>query len=427
MNGWTPTPALGRAIIVAMVGLVGAVVFGSPALVVLASTFVLPALLGAIGRPDTAPRIDTRLGLTRLHEGQGTTSGLQISDPRGVEQITRVIPRMPHIATVPASGALAVPITLPEASAIALGPRRWGHRPIDEEQVALTSDWCGYRWGPERLAGQHLTVWPQAAAYDSAAEAPQPDGLVGAHRSRRAGSGTEFAGIRPFAPGDRLRRISWPVSLRTGELQVVTTRAEQDASVLVVVDALRDIGISGGMDGRASSLDLTVRAASALAGHHIRRGDRVSLRVVGPGDARVPLGAGPRHLHRLTGTLTRVVPGSAPMADGTLELGVTGGCIVYVLSTMLDAPLVTATALLSARGVSVVVIDTLGERPVDELGGRTSTKALAWRMRMIERKAMLVRLASLGCTIVPWQGPGTVDAVMRQQSRRAQRPQVRTR
>ena len=93
------------------------------------------------------------------------------------------------------------------------------------------------RHGPVRLPAQQLTVWPQAAAYDSTAEAPQPDGLVGAHRARQVGSGTEFAGIRTFAPGDRLRRISWPVSLRTRELQVVTTRAEQDASVAQVAIA----------------------------------------------------------------------------------------------------------------------------------------------------------------------------------------------
>jgi len=427
MSEWTPTPALGRATVVALVGSVGAVVAGSPALAVLAAPFVLPAVLGALGRPGTAPRLLTRLGLTRLHEGQGTTSTLEVTDLEGVEQVTRVLARTPYVVAVPPSGALAVPASPIEASVVALGARRWGQRPVGDEQVALTSAWCGYRWGPERLPAQQLTVWPQAEAYDSTAEAPQPDGLVGAHRSRRVGSGTEFAGIRPFAPGDRLRRISWPVSLRTGELQVVTTRAEQDASVLVVVDAVRDIGVSAGVDGRASSLDLTVRAASALAGHHIRRGDRVGMRVVGPGHARVPLGSGARHLHRLTGSLARVLPATAPMKNETLELGVRGGCVVYVLSTMLHPPLVTATALLSARGVSVVVIDTLGERPIEEMGGRTSATGLAWRMRMLERAAMLERLAALGCPVVPWQGPGTVDVVLRQQSRRRQLPQVRTR
>jgi hypothetical protein len=151
------------------------------------------------------------------------------------------------------------------------------------------------------------------------------------------------------------------------------------------------------------------------------------MRVVGPGDARVPFGSGPRHLHRITGTLTRIVAETGPVSDQTLELGVTGGSVVYVLSTMLHAPIVNASALLSARGVSVLVIDTLGERSLDELGGPTSPAGLAWRMRMIERANLLQRLSALGCPIVPWRGRGTVDEVLRQQSRRGQVPQVRAR
>ena len=40
------------------------------------------------------------------------------------------------------------------------------------------------------------------------------------------------------------------MSLRTGDLHVITTRAEQDAGVWLVVDGLRDIGVSGEI-GRA--------------------------------------------------------------------------------------------------------------------------------------------------------------------------------
>lgn len=426
MTAWSPTPALGRATLVAATGLIVAALAGSPVLVILAAPFLVPAALGLLGRPRSEPRITSELGVSRLHEGQGTTSTLRITGSDEAEQVTRVQSRAAYVAAKPASGALSVRAG-DDRSVIELGPRRWGRPAVGDEQVALTSAWCGYRYGPVRLGAQQLTVWPQAAPYDSTAEAPQPDGLVGAHRSRRVGSGTEFAGIRPFAPGDRLRRISWPVSLRTRELQVVTTRAEQDASVLIVVDALRDIGVSGGVGGRASSLDLTVRAASALADHHVRRGDRVGMRVVGPGDARVPFGSGPRHLHRITGTLTRVVPETASVPEQTLELGVTGGCVVYVLSTMLHAPIVNAAALLSARGVSVVVIDTLGDRSLDELGGPTSPAGLAWRMRLVERANLLQQLAALGCPIVPWRGRGTVDAVLRQQARRGQVPRVRAR
>ncbi|PUA82012.1 DUF58 domain-containing protein [Nocardioides currus] len=425
-TGWTPTAAAARASVVAAAGLVAGALTGSPVLVVLAAPFLVPALMGLLGRPTSRPRATATLGATRLHEGQGSASTLHVADDDGIEQVTRVMARAAYVAMHPASGAVGV-LWRDGGGAIDLGPRRWGRRAVGDEQVAMTSAWCGYRHGPVRLPAQQLTVWPQAAAYDSTAEAPQPDGLVGAHRSRRIGSGTEFAGIRPFAPGDRLRRISWPVSLRTRELQVVTTRAEQDASVLVVVDALRDIGVSGGVDGRASSLDLTVRAASALADHHVRRGDRVGMRVLGPGEARVPFGSGPRHLHRITGTLARVVPETGTLHDAPLELGVTGGCVVYVLSTMLHAPVVTACATLSARGVPVVVIDTLGERSSAEMGGATSPTGLAWRMRMIERATLLQQLAALGCPIVTWRGAGTVDEVLRQLSRRGQVPQVRSR
>jgi uncharacterized protein (DUF58 family) len=252
---------------------------------------------------------------------------------------------------------------------------------------------------------------------------PQPDGLVGRHRSRRIGSGTEFEGIRPFATGDRLKRITWPVSLRTGELHVITTRAEQDAGVWLVVDGLRDIGVSGGIDGAASTLDLTVRAAAALAEHHVRTGDRVGLLVVAADGARVRLGSGQRHLQQLQGTLARVRTEARSIPPERLELGAGAGSVVYVLSPMLFTPLVTATASLQRSGTAVVVIDTLGERdPGDD---RLALPSLAARMQKIERDDRLDRLAELGCPVVPWRGPGTLDTVLQQLARRARVPKVR--
>jgi uncharacterized protein (DUF58 family) len=270
-----------------------------------------------------------------------------------------------------------------------------------------------------------LSVLPQTAPYDSRAEVPQPDGLVGRHRSRRIGTGTEFEGIRHFATGDRLKRINWPVSLRTGELHVVTTRAEQDAGVWLVVDGLRDIGVSGGIDGAASSLDLTVRAAAALAEHHIRTGDRVGLLVVAGDGARVRLGSGPRHLHRLQGTLARIRTEGHSVAPDRLDLGAGAGSVVHVLSPMLFTPLVTATAALQRGGASVVVIDTLGEREVG--ADRLALASLAARMQKLERDERLRQLAGLGCPVVAWRGPGTLDTVLHQLARRARVPKVRAR
>jgi uncharacterized protein (DUF58 family) len=273
-----------------------------------------------------------------------------------------------------------------------------------------------------------VRVLPTTAPYDSRAEVPQPLGLVGAHRSQRAGSGTELSGIRQFQPGDRLRRINWPVSLRTRTLHVVTTRAEEDTGVLLVVDAIADHGVSGGVDGAPSSLDLSVRAAAAIAEHHVRAGDRVALRVVGRGHEQVRYGAGARHLRRIQDQLATVRTGDVGDPEsGVLQLGVTGGAVVVVLSPMLAESVATVAATLTRRGVAVLVVDTLppdAQAPAVGDTGDATLVALAWRMRRIERSVVLERLAALGCPVVPWRGPGTVDDVMHRLARRAQLPRV---
>ncbi|WP_210504057.1 DUF58 domain-containing protein [Nocardioides xinjiangensis] len=425
MTSWRPTPALVRSCLLALGGVSGGIVLGQEVLVVLAAPFVVLAAMGLAGRPRRSPRLVARLDHHRLHEGQGTTSRLEVDDLAGVEHVTRVAARAVHVATSPTYGTVGslVDEGLP---GVAFSPRRWGRRAVGAERVALTSAWAGWRFGPVPLPENSLVVLPQTAPYDTRAEVPQPDGLVGRHRSRRLGSGTELEGIRPFAPGDRLKRITWPVSLRTGELHVVTTRAEQDAGVWLVVDGLRDIGVSGGIDGHASTLDLTVRAAAALAEHHVRTGDRVGLLVVAANGARVPLGSGPRHLQRLQGTLARVRTEARSTPPERLDLGAGAGSVVHVLSPMLFTPLVTATAGLQRSGASVVVVDTLGDALTAPDGAdRLALPSLAARMQRIERDDRLRRLAALGTPVVPWRGPGTLDTVLHQLARRAQVPKVR--
>jgi uncharacterized protein (DUF58 family) len=421
---WQPTPSLTRAVAVAAVCLAAAAVLGAPELVVLAAPFAVHGALGLVHRPRTEPEVDVVLGHLRLHEGQGTTSRLVLDDDRGVEHVARVAEAAPHVATTPAHGAVGAlhrPGTSSRVAEVAVSPRRWGRRRLGADRVALTSRWAGFRVGPRRTDGSELFVLPVGARYDSRAEAPHPVGLVGGHRSRRLGGGTELAGIRPFVVGDRLRRIDWRVTLRERDVHVVTTRAEEDASVLLVVDGLGDLGRSEGVDGAASSLDLSVRAATALAEHHARSGDRISLRVVGPARGDVPVGAGPRHLHRLHDALSRIVPTDRDLDASPLRLGATAGTVVHLFSPMLHEAVVNAAALLVRRGVPVVVVDTLP--PAADHGART-VEGLAWRMRLLRRARLLEQLADLGCPVVPWEGPGSLDDVLRQLARRARLPQV---
>jgi uncharacterized protein (DUF58 family) len=425
MNEWRATAGLVRATIVAATGFALGILLGSPVLVLLATPFLLWATFGLLNRPSAAPVIASTLDHTTLHEGQGTNSRLRLLSADDVEHVTRVVGATPHVALHPASGAVGG-LFDGSAPALEVSPRRWGRRRVGDEKLGLTSTWGGFRWGPVRLAGGEIWSLPTTAPFDSKAEAPQPVGLVGANRSRRLGDGSEFAAIRAFHAGDRLRRINWRVSLRTGDLHVVTARSEEDSGVLIVVDGLADHGRSGGVDGEASSLDTTVRSAAALAEYFTRTGDRVSLRIVGGASEAVGYGAGARHLRRLQTTLARLQPGQPrDYSVDRLQFRATGGTVVLVLSPMLDEAVVTATANLVRLGLPVMVIDTLppGAPPAAE-GDDSRAAWVAWRMRLTDRDGLLAQLARTGCPIVPWQGPGTLDLVLHRLARRAQAPRT---
>ena len=237
------------------------------------------------------------------------------------------------------------------------------------------------------------------------------------HQSRRRGDGNELESVRPFQPGDRLRRVRWPVSLRTGTLHVTSTVAEEDTSVLLLVDSGIEVGRSEGVRGAPSSLDVAVRAAGAVAEHHLIRGDRVGVRLLGSsGHGFVPSGSGRRHLRRVLETLARVVPGEDREQDpARTRFRVPAGSVVLVFTPMLSTASLVAVTTLASRGLDVVVVDCL---PEGVRVGVDDRAALAWRMRLLERRTLLERVRRAGIPVVAWRGPGTLDEVLRRLARR---------
>ena len=237
--------------------------------------------------------------------------------------------------------------------------------------------------------------------------------------------GAEFATIRPFAVGDRLRRIHWPVSLRTGELHVSASLVDVDTQIVLVVDASNDVGEHGGLDGPASSLDRSVRAAGALAEHFLRRGDRVGLRNAGAGPSiRLPAAGGQRHLRRLLFELALIKPGIDRQGQPRL-LGIPAGAMVVVLTPLLSTAVVEYVVTLRRAHFTVLVVDTLPDEIVAQ--ARTTTEALAWRVRLLQRDAKIRGLATEGVPTVPWRGPGSLDAVLRDLRRSSAAPRMAAR
>jgi uncharacterized protein (DUF58 family) len=425
---WHATSSLGRSLTIGGTGVALALAAGRPGLVVVVAPLLVMGALGVLHKPTREPQVFSTLARRQLHEGQGTRVRLETRDLDDVEHLTRVMSRLPFLATRPVEGVLGQ-LVAPgdEIAPIEVSPRRWGTRFVGAEKVALTTHWGGYRWGPVPFLGREVSVLPTVTHVRSSGEAPQPIGLIGAHRSRRDGDGTEFSSIRRFHSGDRLRRINWRVSLRQGNLHVESTRAEEDAAVLLIVDALADFGESEGIGGTESSLDVTVRAASALAEQYVAGGDRVSVRVLSPGGEYAGYGTGTRHLRRILILLSRIRPGiPRDVAIDRIDFRATAGTVVVVISPMLSEALATATVRLVRRGLSVIVVDPLpaGSTPTAYPESDAMVAALAWRMRLLDRSHLLAQLAAAGCPVVPWNGPRTLEEVLRRLARRAALPRA---
>ncbi|WP_203337780.1 DUF58 domain-containing protein [Nocardioides limicola] len=423
MTGWRPTHAHLRATVAGFGMLAFGVALGRPDLATLATGLALVAIWGFATRPGSDPVPPPAPGRLTVHEDEELSWQARVSGlpPRG--SLVAVHPPQRWLDVDPEDGCL-VPTDDDgvATAAITLRATRWGRRTLGEPGVAAYDRWCAWRWGPVSIPPLELTVLPVTPPFDSAAPAPHPRGLVGMERASRTGEGTEFAKVRPFQVGDRIRRVHWPVSARTGQLHVTATHADEDTQVMVLVDAVNDVG--AGHPGRHSSMDLTVRAAAALAEHFLRRGDRVGLRVFGAwGVTRVPAASGRLQLRRILDTLCLVEPGSARGEDAlAARQGLTAGTLALMLTPLIDPAATHQVAILTRAGIDVVVVDTMPDEVTTD--SDDPALVLAWRLRMLERRVELDRLAALGVPVVAWTGAHDLDHVLRDLTRRAGAPRV---
>ncbi len=416
-DGWLPTAAHARAVVAGMGLSVAAVLARRPDLLVLATPFVVAAVWAVLVRPSAPPKMRQSIGHGMLREGESTTWHVDLDDPEGrIDDVGVVLEAPTWMDVGPHDGQVAASLhdDPRERIDIFVRPYRWGYRRVGPALVVASSGWAAFRWASKNEAeATTLVTLPHSSEFDASAPPVHTPGLVGGNRSPRQGSGNEFASIRPFQPGDRLRRIHWPQSLRTGTLHVTSTWADHDRHVVLLVDALDEVGRSDGIDGRASSLDIAVRAASAIAAHYISTGDRVALVVLGSRSVRrLPPASGHRHLRRILEVLANIEPGSPAHDNGRMPGGLGEGALVLMLS-----PLVTPTALQRAvtvanRGLSVLVIDCLPPDIAEQTPDDPYT-GIAWRIELLKRERELRTVREAGIAVVPWSGPRSLDVVLR--------------
>ncbi|WP_404381756.1 DUF58 domain-containing protein [Knoellia locipacati] len=472
---WRPTPAHARAIVVGLLLLGVGAIMRRPDAVALGTPLAVVAVWSQLRRPTASPVMHAWLRHSVLREGQTTAWTATIEPGPGVEDVGMVVTETDFTRYTPASQSVAVGGVAGAGAGASTGAgagevgggsgadggggvggadrqldiacqsTRWGLRRLGPATCAVSGPFGAHVWQPGPVDAPPVPTVPLPEAFSARSPAPDPDGLVGRSRSRHHGDGSELADVRAFRFGDRLRRIHWPVSVRTGELHVTTTYADEDSEILLLVDAMQDLGRSTGFEGEGSSLDNGVRAAAAVAEHYLRAGDRVGLQVLGAHQSpRLAPGLGTNQLRRILDLLARVRVADGGVVDekrlrGQLLHPVSAGTLVVFLTPAVSVQVLAHAAQLARRGTSTIVVDTLpramttGDLTDEQLAGLVPEQSvspsarLAWRLRLLERSREVARTRLSGVPIVPWVGPGTLDLVMRDIARQRRSPRVVTR
>ena len=159
--------------------------------------------------------------------------------------------------------------------------------------------------------------------------------------------------------------------------------------------------------------DIAVRAAGSIAEHFVAVGDRVGLVALGArGVQRVPAAAGFRHLRRLLEVMSTAEPKRAPADDGRMPRGLGEGALVVMLSPLLSPAALRRVRTLAERGTATVVIDCLPE-DIARQALADPYVGITWRIEILKRDRELRAIREAGIPVVPWRGPGSLDAVLR--------------
>jgi uncharacterized protein (DUF58 family) len=137
-------------------------------------------------------------------------------------------------------------------------------------------------------ASATMTVLPTTVPVRLTPEQLQADGandestLVTVHAPRRQHNLGDFAGLRPYVPGDRLRLLYWPALARTGELLVRDFEDTSHHILHVLADVRSHLGTRGAerVLSTAAGVGLAALASGAIVEFSTTAGDEVAI---GPG------------------------------------------------------------------------------------------------------------------------------------------------
>jgi uncharacterized protein (DUF58 family) len=381
-------------------GLVAALVLGRPEIVALTAPFLLA--VGAGLALSASPRFAAEIA----------------ADERAVEG-DEIDIRITLVASTPVD-RLDIFVRLPPGLELAAGKQAQSLRLARGERRELELTARAERWGAHQLGPVYLRardpfgllvaegmlsrtpeirVYPREDTLRRILQPRETQVFSGSEVARHKGEGIEFADMRPWAPGDPLKRVNWRATARRGDVWVNESHPERNTDVILFVDSFAE---ARGED--AGTLDLAVRATAALAHSYIGRRDRVGLISFGGILRWLEPGMGTVQLYRIVDALldTQIIlsyywTGIDVIPQRTLP----PSSLVIALSPLLDGRSVDALLDLRARGHDLCVLDVspvpFTRRP------DSGVDAIAYDIWILRRDALRHRLQRSGVAVAEWR------------------------
>jgi uncharacterized protein (DUF58 family) len=394
------SPRLGAYAGLSALGLLAALVLGRPELVVLAAPFALLLAAGLVLGRAPQLSVSCTLDADRALEGDEVGATIVVRSETPVERL-EVLLALPYgLRSDPAHNPATLRLTAGEERTLELtvGCARWGGYAPGEVYVRARDRLALSTWEAGLDRRSRLKVYPRPEALLDLLRPLETQVFAGNQVARTKGDGIEFADIRAFTTGDRVRRINWRASARRGELVVNEMHPERNTDVILFVDSF-----SEARGEEQGTLDLTVAAAAALAERYLARKDRVG--VVGFGGVLNWLlpATGLVQRYRIVDSLldTEIVLNYAwKDIDVIPARTLPPKALVIGLTPLLDERAVGALLDLRARGFDLAIVDV---SPVPfARAGADEAERLAHRLWVHRRAALRHRFERAGVPVVEW-------------------------
>jgi uncharacterized protein (DUF58 family) len=403
------TPKLGAYTALAGLGLLAALVSGRPELVALAAPFaaVLVVGLSLAEEPDVKALFD--LDHERQVQGETVEAEFELRTQRPLTHLELLLD-LPGGLVAETPNPQLISLSADERRAIdhTLRCERWGAYVVGD-LLLRSQDPFGllvHEWTIERKLP--LKVYPHGETLRRLLRPLDTQAFAGNQVPRARGEGIEFADLRPFEPGDRVRRINWRATARRGEPWVTETHPERNSDVVIFLDTFLEARLVD-----ESTLDQAVGAAGALARHYLAEKDRVGLVSFGGVINWLTASSGLVQLYRVLDSLldAEIFLSYAWKDIDLLPVRtLPPKALVLALSPLLDERAVGALLDLRARGFDLAVIEI---SPVPYAApGKRRLDELAWRLWLLRREALRSRYLRLGVPVVEWREGVSLQAAL---------------